>query len=32
LTATAASSAQINLSWTASTDNIGVTGYRIERC
>jgi len=32
LTATAASSAQINLSWTASTDNMGVTGYRIERC
>jgi fibronectin type 3 domain-containing protein len=32
LTATAASSAQINLSWTASTDNVGVTGYRVERC
>ena len=32
LTATAASSTQINLSWTASTDNIGVTGYRVERC
>jgi len=32
LTATAASSSQINLSWTSSTDNIGVTGYRIERC
>jgi YD repeat-containing protein len=32
LTATAASSTQINLSWTASTDNVGVTGYRIERC
>jgi chitodextrinase len=32
LTATAASSTQINLAWTASTDNIGVTGYRIERC
>jgi fibronectin type 3 domain-containing protein len=32
LTATAASGAQINLSWTASTDNIAVTGYRIERC
>ena len=26
------SSVQINLSWTASTDNIGVTGYRLERC
>jgi chitodextrinase len=32
LTATAASSSQINLSWTASTDNVGVTGYRVERC
>jgi YVTN family beta-propeller protein len=30
--ATAASSAQINLSWTASTDDVAVTGYRIERC
>jgi chitodextrinase len=25
------SSSQINLSWTASTDNIGVTGYKIYR-
>src|SRR5207247_2393900 len=32
LTATAASSTQINLSWTAATDNVGVTGYLIERC
>src|SRR5579871_2179514 len=32
LTATAISGAQINLSWTASTDNVGVTGYFIERC
>jgi chitodextrinase len=32
LTATAASSSQIGLSWTASTDNVGVTGYRVERC
>jgi hypothetical protein len=32
LTATAVSSSQINLSWTASTDAVGVTGYRIERC
>ncbi len=32
LTATAVSSSQINLSWTASTDNVGVTGYRVERC
>src|SRR5204862_82189 len=23
---------QINLSWTASTDNVGVTGYQVERC
>jgi hypothetical protein len=26
------SSSQLNLSWTASTDNVGVTGYRVERC
>jgi chitodextrinase len=32
LTATAVSTSQINLSWTASTDNVGVTGYRVERC
>ncbi|TAK09410.1 MAG: fibronectin type III domain-containing protein, partial [Candidatus Manganitrophaceae bacterium] len=32
LNATAASSSQINLSWTASTDNVGVSGYWIERC
>lgn len=32
LTATAASGTQINLAWTASTDNVGVTGYQIERC
>ena len=32
LTATAASGSQINLSWTASTDNVGVTGYLVERC
>ena len=25
-------SSQVNLSWTASTDNVGVTGYLIERC
>lgn len=31
LTATTISSSQINLSWTASTDNVGVTGYRIFR-
>ena len=31
VSAQAISSSQINLSWTASTDNIGVTGYRIYR-
>ncbi len=31
LTATATRSQQVNLSWTASTDNVGVTGYRIYR-
>ncbi len=31
LFATAMSSSQIDLSWTASTDNIGVTGYEIFR-
>jgi len=29
--ATAASSSQINLSWSASTDNLGVTGYDVHR-
>jgi len=29
LTATPVSSSQINLSWTASTDNVGVAGYKI---
>jgi chitodextrinase len=32
LSATAATSAQINLSWGAASDNLGVTGYLIERC
>jgi hypothetical protein len=32
LTATVASASQINLSWTASTDNVGVTGYYVQRC
>jgi len=32
LSATAVSTSQINLTWTASTDNVGVTGYRVERC
>jgi chitodextrinase len=31
LTAQAISSSQINLTWSASTDNIGVTGYKIYR-
>src|SRR5207302_1143934 len=31
LTANAASSSQINLSWTASSDNVGVSGYRVYR-
>jgi len=29
LAATAVSSTQINLAWNASTDNVGVTGYRV---
>ncbi len=32
LTTSAASSTQIDLSWGAATDNVGVTGYRVERC
>jgi len=32
LFATAASASQINLSWSASTDNVAVTGYKIFRC
>jgi Fibronectin type III domain len=32
LRATTSGQRQIDLSWTASTDNVGVTGYRIERC
>jgi chitodextrinase len=31
LKASAPTSAQVNLSWTAATDNIGVTGYRVYR-
>jgi hypothetical protein len=31
LAATAVSSSQIDLSWTASTDNIGVAGYKVYR-
>jgi Putative peptidoglycan binding domain len=30
-TATASSSSEIDLSWTASTDNVGVTGYQVFR-
>jgi fibronectin type 3 domain-containing protein len=32
LTAAAVSFRRIDLSWTASTDNVGVTSYRVERC
>ncbi len=32
LGATVSSSSQINLSWNAASDSVGVTGYRIERC
>jgi glucose/arabinose dehydrogenase/chitodextrinase len=32
LAATAISSTRIDLAWTAATDNVGVTEYRIERC
>src|SRR5438876_1156698 len=31
LTASAVSPSQINLSWTASSDNVGVSGYRVYR-
>jgi len=32
LQTTSVTSSQINLSWTASTDNVGVTGYEVWRC
>jgi hypothetical protein len=32
LTATAVSAGEIDLYWTASTDNVGVSGYQVERC
>ena len=32
LSATALSTTRIDLSWTASTDNVSVSGYRVERC
>jgi Concanavalin A-like lectin/glucanases superfamily/Domain of unknown function (DUF1929) len=30
--ANAVSSSRIDVGWAASTDNVGVTGYRVERC
>jgi hypothetical protein len=32
LTANAVSGGEVDLSWGASTDNVGVTGYLVERC
>ena len=32
VTAATADTSRINLSWTASTDNVGVTRYLVERC
>jgi hypothetical protein len=32
LGANSPSSTQVNLSWAAATDSVGVTGYKIERC
>ena len=32
LNATATSSARVDLSWVAATDNVGVVRYRVERC
>src|SRR4029079_13555048 len=32
LVATVLASGQINLTWTAATDDTGVTGYLLERC
>ena len=32
LTATASSATQVDLAWPAATDNVAVTGYRLERC
>jgi len=32
LAAAAVSATQVNLTWTASTDNVGVSGYEVQRC
>jgi chitodextrinase len=32
LTATAADPSRVDLNWSASADDVGVTGYRVERC
>ena len=32
LSATVVSGGEVDLSWGASTDNVGVTGYQVERC
>src|ERR1700680_5053832 len=32
LTVTVVSDTRINLFWMAATDNVGVTGYMVERC
>ena len=32
LAASAVSSSRIDLSWSAASDNVGVTGYEVERC
>ncbi len=32
LAASAVSSSRVDLSWSAASDNVGVTGYEIERC
>ncbi|MFN8638980.1 MAG: LamG-like jellyroll fold domain-containing protein [Dehalococcoidia bacterium] len=31
-TASTPSSTQVDLAWSAATDNVGVTGYHVERC
>ena len=32
LVASAVSSSRVDLSWSAASDNVGVTGYEVERC